>query len=127
MAKAEELVREYVLAGYKKIHLDTSMRLGDDSKEKALCTRTIARRGARLFKVCETAYQELLKDNPDEMRPSYIIGSEVPIPGGEQEKIDQVAVTKPEDLDDTIITYQEEFEKEQLAKIERIKNQIQIL
>ena len=32
MAKARDLVREYVLAGYKKIHLDTSMRLGDDSQ-----------------------------------------------------------------------------------------------
>ena len=111
MLKAEELVREYVLAGYKKIHLDTSMRLGDDSRTEILGTRTIARRGARLFKVAEEAYQELLKTNPDEMRPSYIIGSEVPIPGGEQEKIDQVAVTKPEDLDDTIATYQEEFDK----------------
>ena len=32
MQKAEDLVRAFVLAGYKKIHLDTSMRLGDDSK-----------------------------------------------------------------------------------------------
>ena len=111
MKKAEDLVREYVLAGYKKIHLDTSMRLGDDSKTEMLETRTIARRGARLYKVCEEAYQELLKKNPDEMRPSYIIGSEVPIPGGEQEEQDQVAITKPEDLHRTIQVYQEEFEK----------------
>ena len=85
MAKARDLVREYVLAGYKKIHLDTSMRLGDDSTTEPLATRTIARRGAELFKVCEEAYQELLKQNPDEQRPAYVIGSEVPIPGGEQE------------------------------------------
>lgn len=111
MRKAEDLVREYVLAGYKKIHLDTSMRLGDDSKTQPLPTRTIARRGARLFKVCEIAYQELLKKNPQEMRPSYVIGSEVPIPGGAQEEEDQVAITKVEDLHETIRMYREEFDK----------------
>lgn len=111
MKKAEDLVRAFVLAGYKKIHLDTSMRLGDDSKTERLSTRTIARRGARLYRVCEDAYQELLKSNPKEMRPSYIIGSEVPIPGGEQEVEDQVAITKPEDLHETIRIYKEEFDK----------------
>ena len=111
MKKAEDLVRSYVLAGYKKIHLDTSMRLGDDSKTEPLSVRTIARRGARLYKVCEEAYQELLKKNPKELRPSYIVGSEVPIPGGEQETEDQVAITKPEDLHDTIRIYKEEFER----------------
>ena len=111
MAKAKDLVREYVLAGYKKIHLDTSMRLGDDSQSEPLSVRTIARRGAELFRVCEQAYQELLLKNPNEQRPSYVIGSEVPIPGGEQEITDQIAITKPEDLHETMQIYQEEFEK----------------
>lgn len=115
MKKAEDLVRAFVKAGYKKIHLDTSMRLGDDSKTEILSTRTIARRGARLYRVCEDAYQEMLKKNPREMRPSYIIGSEVPIPGGEQEAEDQVVITKPEDLHETITTYREEFEKVHLG------------
>lgn len=111
MQKAEDMVREYVLAGFKKIHLDTSMRLGDDSKTEVLSVRTIARRGARLYKACEEAYQELLKDNPFEPHPSFVIGSEVPIPGGEQEREDQVAITKVDDLHETISVYQEEFEK----------------
>ena len=111
MPKAEAMVRAYVLAGYKKIHLDTSMRLGDDSRSEPLSTRTIARRGARLYQVCEEAYQELLKENPEEPRPSYVIGSEVPIPGGAQEAEDQVAVTSPEDLHETIRMYKEEFDK----------------
>ncbi len=111
MAKAEELVYIFVKAGFKKIHLDTSMRLGDDPRDQALSTRTIARRGARLFNKCEEAYQELLAENPDEKRPSFIIGSEVPIPGGEQELEDQVAITKVEDLHETITMYREEFEK----------------
>ena len=111
MKNAEDLVRAFVKAGYKKIHLDTSMRLGDDSKTEMLSTRTIARRGARLYRVCEDTYQEMLKENPQEMRPSYVIGSEVPIPGGEQEAEDQVVITKPEDLHETIRTYKEEFDK----------------
>lgn len=111
MKKAEDLVKAYVLAGYKKIHLDTSMRLGDDSVTEPLSIRTIARRGARLFRVCENAYQELLSQNPYEKRPSFIIGSEVPIPGGEQEATDQVAVTEPKDLHETVRIYREEFEK----------------
>ena len=32
MAKARDLVRDYVAAGYTKIHLDASMRLGGDDK-----------------------------------------------------------------------------------------------
>ena len=110
MKKAEDLVYAFVRAGYKKIHLDTSMRLGDDSRDEVLSTRTIARRGARLFRVCEKAYQDRLKEFPDELRPVYIIGSEVPIPGGEQEIEDQVAVTKASDLHNTIDVYKEEFE-----------------
>ena len=117
MKKAEDIVRAYVLAGYKKIHLDTSMRLGDDSKTEKLSTRTVARRGARLFKVCEKAYQQLLKKNPNEMRPSYVIGSEVPIPGGELAEQDQIAITRPEDLEETISIYQEEFEKIGMAEL----------
>ena len=117
MAKARELVREFVLAGYKKIHLDTSMRLGDDSVTEPLSTRTIARRGAELFRVCEEAYQELLKENPEEIRPAYVIGSEVPIPGGEQEITDQIAITKAEDLHETIRIYQEEFEKQGMGDL----------
>ncbi len=117
MAKARELVREFVLAGYKKIHLDTSMRLGDDSVTEPLATRTIARRGAELFRVCEEAYQELLKENPEEIRPAYVIGSEVPIPGGEQEITDQIAITKAEDLHETIRIYQEEFEKQGMGDL----------
>ena len=42
MDKAEELVRLFVAAGYKKIHLDTSMRLASDPTDKMLSDETIA-------------------------------------------------------------------------------------
>ena len=112
MEKSEELVRQFVLAGFTKIHLDTSMKLGDDSKDEMLATEVIARRGVKLYKVCMEAYAELLKTNPDAMRPVFIIGSEVPIPGGAQEEEEGISVTKPEAFRDTVDTYKRIFAEE---------------
>lgn len=109
MEHAKLLVRLCVLAGYKKIHLDTSMRLGDDPKDVRLSDEVIAERGVILFEECEKAYQELLLKNPDEVKPVYVIGSEVPIPGGAQEEEDSVVVTKVEDFENTLFTYRKKF------------------
>jgi D-tagatose-1,6-bisphosphate aldolase subunit GatZ/KbaZ len=109
MGKAAELVRLFVLSGFKKIHLDTSMRLADDSPDRPLTDETIARRGAALYATCEEAYQELLKRNPEEIRPAFIIGSEVPIPGGAQEAERSIAVTGAEALRKTVDTYRNAF------------------
>lgn len=94
MPLAEELIREYVLAGFTKIHIDTSMPLQDD--EGRLSDEVIADRGARLCKVAEEAYETRLREAPGALAPVYIIGSEVPIPGGAQEKEEGVEVTRPE-------------------------------
>ena len=115
MKKAEELVKQFVLAGYKKIHLDTSMRLGDDDPNAPLSDNTIAKRGARLMRVCEAAFQQLAAENPNEMHPAYIIGSEVPIPGGSQEAEDSISVTKPEALQSTLSAYRSAFDAEGLS------------
>lgn len=115
MAKSVELVKLFVSAGFKKIHLDTSMRLADDPRDRALAVETVARRGAILYEACEEAYQALLKENPGEARPAFIIGSEVPIPGGAQEAEDAIAVTEPAAVRDTLRIYREQFEKRGLA------------
>ena len=112
MDKAKELVRLFTLAGYTKIHLDTSMRLGSDSPSEDLKDETIARRGVELYKVSLEAYEELLKENPKAPMPSYIIGSEVPIPGGTQEAEDSIEVTKPDALIHTLEAYKKEFERQ---------------
>ena len=112
IAKSVELVKLFVSAGFKKIHLDTSMRLADDPKDQPLTDETIAHRGAVLYKACEEAYQERLKDHPGEERPAFIIGSEVPIPGGAQEAEDSITVTKPEAVEKTLQAYREQFEKQ---------------
>ncbi len=107
---SKELVRQCVLAGFTKIHLDTSMRVADDDRTVPLSNNTIAHRGAILMKVCEDAFLELQKQNPDAVHPVFIIGSEVPIPGGAQEE-EGMHITSPDDFAATIDAYKTEFEK----------------
>ncbi len=110
MDKSVDLVKDYVRAGYKKIHLDTSMRLGDDPQDTPLAVDVIARRGGILYEACQEAYHELLTVNPEELQPVYIIGSEVPIPGGAQGEEEHIEVTKPDDVVETISIYQHTFQ-----------------
>ena len=109
MANAVELVRTFVSAGYQKIHLDTSMRLADDPLDAPLTDETIARRGAILFQACETAFETLRQEHPDACPPVYIIGSEVPIPGGAQGPEDSLMITRPEALLRTVTAYRNAF------------------
>ena len=111
MTNAKELVRLCVLAGFTKIHLDTSMKLADDPVNERLSNDVIAERGAALLEVCESAYQELLSAKPDAMRPVYVIGSEVPIPGGAQEENAGLQITSVKDFEATLETYRRKFEE----------------
>lgn len=110
MAKSEELVTAYTLAGFTKIHLDTSMRVATDDPHAPLDVRVCARRGARLANCVKKAYQERLSTNPDAVRPVLIIGSEVPIPGGSQEHEDFITPTAPEEFKRQYHVFREEFE-----------------
>lgn len=115
MEKAKVLVHDYVYAGFTKIHIDTSMRVADDPTDCMLSTEVIARRGATLARVATDAYAERLKEYPDALEPVYIVGSEVPIPGGSQEEEDGVQVTKVEDFKTCVDTFHNAFLKEDLA------------
>lgn len=115
MENSIELVYQYARAGFTKIHLDTSMKVADDS-EGLLSTETIARRGAILYQAAMKGYEELKAEKPEAMRPVFIIGSEVPIPGGAQEEEDSLAVTSPAAFKDTVATYQRVFEQEGIAQ-----------
>ena len=110
MQKSEELIRDYVRAGFTKIHIDTSMRVATDSKTERLSDETIARRGAALARAAEEEFAALKALCPDAMHPIYCIGSEVPIPGGAQEAEDSVAVTSPEAFEHTVETFKRAFE-----------------
>ena len=114
MENAVELVRSYVLAGFSKIHIDTSMRVADDDQNARLPDSVIARRGALLAQVAEEAYSQYRSNHPDAPAPVYVIGSEVPIPGGAQENEDSVAVTSPADCDATITAFESAFRERNL-------------
>lgn len=111
MVLASQLVRDYTLAGFSKIHLDTSMRLGDDDPHAPLPLETSARRAALLAKVVDQA----LAEQADAGRPVLILGSEVPVPGGSQDHADHVAVTKAEDFQEQFMSYRAIFDEEGLS------------
>jgi D-tagatose-1,6-bisphosphate aldolase subunit GatZ/KbaZ len=108
MAKAEVMVRDYVAAGFGKIHLDCSMSCADDPVP--LPERTIAERAARLCKAAESAYA-----GDPANAPSYIIGTEVPVPGGAAEDLEELAVTTPEAALATIAMHRDLFAEQSLG------------
>jgi D-tagatose-1,6-bisphosphate aldolase subunit GatZ/KbaZ len=89
MDKAEVLVAGYVAAGYTKIHLDCSMSCADDAP--VLSDEVVASRSARLMKVAEDTARRVGIPGP-----VYVIGTEVPVPGGAHETLGQLTPTPPE-------------------------------
>jgi len=90
MARACEMVRQYVAAGAAKIHLDASMRLGDDPPGP-LDDAAAAERSAELCAAAEEARPVGTEG------PVYVIGTEVPPPGGERDEAAPPEVTRPGD------------------------------
>lgn len=109
MEKAEDLIIKYVRAGFSKIHIDTSMHLGSDSSGEKLDTCVIAGRAARLYSAAEKAFNEVANGEAY-YRPVYVIGSEVPVPGGTQED-EELKVTEIDDLEETITCFNDAFSK----------------
>jgi len=102
MQRADELVDQYVAAGFRKIHLDCSMACADDPTP--LPEALIASRAARLAGIAERAWQRAGGE-----APVYVIGTEVPIPGGAAEELQQLTVTSPEAVAFTIETHRKAF------------------
>jgi D-tagatose-1,6-bisphosphate aldolase subunit GatZ/KbaZ len=98
MAKAKAMVEAYVRAGFGKIHLDASMALGSDG---SLSEETMAERAAELCAVAEAARGD--------HELAYVIGTEVPIPGGETESLDSLAVTTPRAVQRTYELHRAQF------------------
>lgn len=88
MDKAEAMVAAYVAAGFRKIHLDCSMACTGDPVP--LPEATIVARAVRLCRAAEAAHAAAGGEPP-----VYVIGTEVPVPGGATEAIEGLAVTTP--------------------------------
>ncbi|MFD1790324.1 D-tagatose-bisphosphate aldolase, class II, non-catalytic subunit [Ochrobactrum teleogrylli] len=102
LAKSDVMIDAFVRAGFTKIHLDTSM--GCAGEPVALPDAVTAERAARLAKVSETAAREAGYD-----LPVYIIGTEVPIPGGAMEEIEELELTKPGAAVETVAIHRKAF------------------
>jgi len=107
MDHACRLVRDCAVARYGKIHLDASMHLADDNPAEPLAITVSAERTAAL---CQAAERTIPPDHP---HPFYVIGSEVPAPGGEQTP-GKVEVTDIANLTETIRATQQAFMKKGL-------------
>ncbi|QKD04343.1 D-tagatose-bisphosphate aldolase, class II, non-catalytic subunit [Mesorhizobium loti] len=108
MSKAEAMVTAYVWAGFSKIHLDASM--GCAGEPAALDDETIATRAARLAKAAEKAARAR-----GGALPVYIIGTEVPAPGGVDHAISELKPTQAAAARRTIEVHREIFAREGLA------------
>lgn len=103
MRKAVDMVAEYVRAGFTKIHLDASMSCADDPVP--LPGSVVAERAAMLCRAAEEAAGEGASSL------SYVIGTEVPVPGGATEALDHLQVTSREDAEETLKTHRDVFAK----------------
>lgn len=104
MKKAHCLIESYVAAGFKKIHLDTSMSCQDDPE--CLPDEVVAQRAAELCLTAETTavntfgYSDLV----------FVIGTEVPPPGGATEEIEALELTPVPRVKQTLQLHHSAFE-----------------
>jgi D-tagatose-bisphosphate aldolase class II non-catalytic subunit len=101
MAKSRVMIAAFAAAGFTKLHLDTSM--GCWGEPVALPDAVTAERAALLAEAAEGT----LPAGGD--RPVYIIGTEVPVPGGALEALDHLQVTTPAAALDTIEVHRQAF------------------
>jgi D-tagatose-1,6-bisphosphate aldolase subunit GatZ/KbaZ len=110
MANAEVLIAAYVEAGYTKIHLDCSMSCADD--QTILPDEIVAIRTARLLRVAEETARRLDIDGP-----AYVIGTEVPVPGGAHETLSGLVPTPANRARATIAAHRAAFAELDLAHV----------
>lgn len=109
LAKAAILVRDFVAAGFTKIHLDASMPLAGDDIAQGMDPSVVAARAARLAAVCENTYASLHAKDPEAVPPIYVVGSEVPIAGGAHGGEDIISVTTPKSFHEEVSLFQNAF------------------
>ena len=94
MERAAVLVKECVKAGFNKIHLDTGMGCADDPNPTPAID-IISERSATLCLAAESQVHQQPANHP---LPLYVIGAEVPRPGGGLTDNGQLIVTPVKDI-----------------------------
>ena len=100
MARAEAMIGAYADAGYAKLHLDCSM--GCAGEPVALSDAVTAARAARLAARAEASAGATTA-------PVYVIGTEVPTPGGATEALDHLRPTRPDSVRATFDVHERAF------------------
>lgn len=110
MAKADAMIAAFAAAGFTKLHLDTSM--GCKGEPAALADEETAKRAARLAEIAEA-------NAPGNPSPVYIIGTEVPVPGGATEALEghDLQITTPEAVEKTYAVHLDAFEERGLGDV----------
>ena len=106
--RAKVMVSAYVAAGFTKIHLDCSE--GCEGEPPHLDDETVAKRAALLAEYCEAAA-------PDVAKLGYIVGTEVPVPGGARNDHQGVVPTKPSAAIATMKAHLSTFSEEAASRI----------
>ena len=99
MGHAGDLVALYVASGFTKIHLDCSMACADDTEP--LDDEVVAERAATL---AARAEQEAPGDEI-----VYVVGTEVPVPGGAHEALGKLTPTSADAARATLAAHEEAF------------------
>jgi D-tagatose-1,6-bisphosphate aldolase subunit GatZ/KbaZ len=99
---AGDLVASYVAAGFTKIHLDCSMACADDTSP--LDDETVARRAASLASRAEQGA------SADDL--VYVVGTEVPVPGGAHEALEKLTPTSAGAARATLDAHEDAFRTE---------------
>jgi D-tagatose-1,6-bisphosphate aldolase subunit GatZ/KbaZ len=108
MQRAETMVAEYAGAGFGKIHLDASMACGDDPAQ--LSDEVVAERAARLCRAAERACAA-------GEGPVYVIGTEVPVPGGATHSVHELEATSVEAAAYTLAVHKRVFAEQGLGEV----------
>ncbi len=113
MENARAQIAAYVQAGFSKIHLDPSMPLKGDKTDAQgrLPIEIIAQRTAELCKVAEQAAHS---NQNLSFAPLYVIGSDVPPPGGAQHSTSQIHITPVSKVEATLIYTKQAFQQHNL-------------
>lgn len=104
MTHAAALIEAYVTAGFTKIHLDCSMACAGDPSP--LTDAIVASRAARLAKVAEEAAIRI--DGASGLL--YVVGTEVPVPGGAHETLTVITPTSADSARATLAAHQAAFD-----------------
>jgi D-tagatose-1,6-bisphosphate aldolase subunit GatZ/KbaZ len=108
MQRAETMVAEYARAGFGKIHLDASMACGGDPER--LSDEVVAERAARLCRAAESACGA-------GERPVYVIGTEVPVPGGATHSVHELEATSVAAAAYTLAVHKRIFAEQGLGEV----------